>query len=226
MEKTELSNEMLSILFEKAPDVIFLYDQNGNFIDGNKDAEKLTGYKIEELIGKNFLNIDLLVPEDIPRAAKNLRRSLKNERTGPAEYKINRKDGTTAHIEIRTYPFTLDGQKIVMGIARDISERKNVQQKLEKTQKDYKKLIDKASDSVVVTRKGKVLYANDAIAQLVGFDHAEEVIGLHLNSFYHPDYNNQVNEYTQARRRGEYAPSRYQMKIVNRAGESIDVDVQ
>ncbi len=226
MEKTALSNEMLSILFEKAPDVIFLYDQNGNFIDGNEEAEKLTGYKRDELRGRSFLNIDLLVPEDIPRAAKNLRRSLKNERTGPAEYKINRKDGATAHIEIRTYPFTLDGQKIVMGIARDITQRKQIEQKLEKTQMDYKKLIDKASDSVVVARKGKVLYANDAIAKLVGFDHAKEVIGLSLNSFYHPDYNNQLNEYTQARQRGEYAPSRYQIKIVNRTGESIDVDIQ
>lgn len=226
MKITELDKEMLSILFEKAPDSIFLYDELGNFIDGNEEAEKLTGYKRDELRGRSFLNIDLLVPEDILRAAKNLRRSLKNERTGPVEYKIKRKDGAMAHIEVRTYPFTHDGQKIVMGIARDITQRKQIEQKLEKTQMDYKKLIDKASDSVVVTRKGKVLYANDAIAQLVGFDRAEEVIGVALNSFYHPEHANQLNEYTQARQRGEYAPSRYQSKIVNRSGGSIDIDVQ
>jgi len=348
--KTRLSNEIYSILYENAPDVIFVYDQTGNFIDGNMETEKLTGYNKNELIGKNFLNIDLLVPEDIPRAAENLKHSLRGEKTGPTEYMINRKDGVTAHIEVRTYPFIHESQNLVMGVARDIttqkkaendlkkseekyrsfmeasrdgvtvniqgkivyvnprflemsgytwqelsdmsilevtapeyielvknrtrrrqageyvpaqyelellikdgtrlhvefnaalieyegkpasltfirdiSRRKQIERNLEKTQYGYQTLIEQASDAIGVTSDTEFLYANDALAHLLGYEQANEVIGLSPQQFIHPDYRTQTATYTQARRRGEFAPSRYQAKIINRNGKHIDIDIQ
>jgi len=217
---------MLSILFEKAPDSIFLYDQDGNFIDGNEEAEKLTGYKRDELRGKNFLSIDLLVPEDIPRAAENLQETLKNERTGPTEYMIKRKDDTTAYIEVRTYPFVHEEQNKVMGIARDITQRKKYEKTLEKSQTSYKKLIDQASDALVVTSDRNVMYANDALVQLIGYDNVEDLIGLPLRPFFHPDDQKRIDGYTQARRKGDYAPTRYQLTILNRGGKVIDAEIQ
>jgi PAS domain-containing protein len=57
------------LLFERAPDAYYLSDLKGTFIDGNREAERRLGYKREELIGKNFLNLDLLAPGQMSKAA-------------------------------------------------------------------------------------------------------------------------------------------------------------
>jgi len=63
------SEERLKILFDYAPDVYYINDSKGKFIDGNKAAERIIGYKREELIGKSFLKLKLLSISDIPKVA-------------------------------------------------------------------------------------------------------------------------------------------------------------
>ena len=64
--------ERLKVLFEFAPDGYFLSDLKGRLIDGNRAAEVLSGYKKRELIGKSFLKLKLLPPNQIKKAAKLL----------------------------------------------------------------------------------------------------------------------------------------------------------
>lgn len=54
------SKEKFEMLFEYAPDGYYLSDLKGTFINGNKAAEAITGYRREELIGKSFLKLKLL----------------------------------------------------------------------------------------------------------------------------------------------------------------------
>ncbi|GAG53728.1 unnamed protein product [marine sediment metagenome] len=124
------SERRLKILFENAPDGIYLHDLLGNFVDGNKAAEKLTGYKKEELIGKNFLKLNILPANQIPMAAANLAKNALFKGTGPDEFTLKRKDGTFSEVEISTFPVKIQKKTLVLGIARDISERKKVEEEL------------------------------------------------------------------------------------------------
>lgn len=178
---------MLSILFEKAPDAIYLNDLKGTFLDGNEEAEKITGYKREELIGKSFLNLNLLSKRDIPKAVVNLGRNLLGQVTGPDDFTLNRKDGTQVIVEIRTYPFTVDGQKMVMGIARDITQRKQVESELlaetrarEISEERFRRFSESASESFVLFDSDLVfVYINKVGAERLGM-HKDEVIGRHI----------------------------------------------
>ena len=129
-EELKSSEERLRILFEFAPDAYYLSDTNGTFIDGNKAAEELGGYKKEELIGKSFLKLKLLSPAQILKAAKLVAKNALGQPTGPDEFILNRKDGKQVTVEIRTYPMKIKDQKLVLGIARDITERKRADQAL------------------------------------------------------------------------------------------------
>jgi len=84
------SEEKFKGLFEFAPDAYYLNDLEGYFIDGNKAAEELTGYRKEELIGKNFLELNLLPPEQLPKAAELLEKIIKGQATGPTELILNK----------------------------------------------------------------------------------------------------------------------------------------
>ena len=107
----------------------------GTLIEGNRAAEELLGYKKEGLIGKNFLELNLLPPEQLPKAAELLSKNLEGKKTGPDEFILNRKNGETVVVEIRTLPAEIEGQDIVLGIARDITERKQLETSLHEAQK-------------------------------------------------------------------------------------------
>ena len=131
-EELKNAGERLEILFEFAPDAYYLSDLKGTLLDGNRTAEELTGYSRKELIGKSFMKLKLLPPEQLPRAAMLLARNALGHSTGPDEFILNRKDGEPVFVEIRTHPVNIEGKAQVLGIARDISERKSAEQELQK----------------------------------------------------------------------------------------------
>jgi PAS domain S-box-containing protein len=124
----ERAQERLNILFQYAPDAYYLTDLEGTFIDGNKAAEEMTGYEKHELIGQSFLNLNLLSPDELQRAALLLSQNVSGKGTGPDEFALNRKDGRQVAAEISTYPVRIEDQLLILGIARDITERKRAEE--------------------------------------------------------------------------------------------------
>lgn len=131
-EELKDSEERLKILFDYAPDAYYISDLKGNFINGNKAAERLLGFKKEELVGKSFLKLKLLSLTDIPKAAKLLVKSLRGQPTGPDEFVLKRKDKSKVTVEISTYPVKIKERTLVLGIARDITEQKQAEEELKK----------------------------------------------------------------------------------------------
>jgi two-component system, cell cycle sensor histidine kinase and response regulator CckA len=132
------SEERWRFLFEHAPDAFFLHDLEGSFVDGNKAAEELIGYRREELIGRNFLQLNLLPKDGLPRAAERLAQNRQGVATAPEEFTLLRKDQRQIPAEIRGYPVELQGQKLVLAIARDLTQRKEA----EKAQEELKLLLN------------------------------------------------------------------------------------
>jgi PAS domain S-box-containing protein len=134
------SEERLQILFEHAPDGYYLSDLKGTFVEGNAAAERITGYKREELIGRSFLELKLLSAGAMPRAASLLAKNLLGRSTGPDEFTLARKDGTPVTVEIQTHPVRVGNRRLVLGIARDISARKKAEHELRERAKELRAL--------------------------------------------------------------------------------------
>lgn len=123
-EERKNYTERLNIMFEDAPDACYISDMSGNLVDGNKMAEKITGYRKQDLIGRSFFTLNLLAPGQKRKVLGLIARNLKNESTGPDEFKLIKKDGTDFFVEISTHPVKIGGKNLVLGIARDITERR------------------------------------------------------------------------------------------------------
>ncbi len=70
------SREFYKSLFEYAPDSYYISDLEGTFIDSNKAAEKITGYHKNELVGKNFFQLNILPTSEIPKAQQPLEKKI------------------------------------------------------------------------------------------------------------------------------------------------------
>jgi len=142
------SQERFRILFEHAPDAYYLNDLNGNFIDGNKAAEELIGFKKEELIGKNFFSLGILPPNQFQIVMELLSKNIQKMATGPDEVVLIRKDGKPINLEIRTHPVKIGDRAVVLGIARDITERKQVEMALRKSEERFRIAAQSTSDLI------------------------------------------------------------------------------
>ncbi len=141
-EELKSLEEKFKVLFENAPDAYYLNDLEGNFIDGNRTAEKLVGYKREELIGKNLSKFDLLPDKQILIAAELLARNAQGLPGGPIEFTVNRKDGTQVPVEVSTFPVKIKNKTVVLGIARDISIRKQAEKELNEYKEHLEELVE------------------------------------------------------------------------------------
>jgi PAS domain S-box-containing protein len=173
-DRLKTSEERLKVLFEFAPDAIYINDLKGNFIDGNKAAEKLTGYKREELIGKSFLKLKLLSMDQIPKAAALLAKNALRKATGPDEFIMQRKDGTHVAVEISTFPVKIKKQIFALGIARDITERRQAEENIKQLQEYLQLQIDRMPIGLIVWDKDfRVQTWNSSAEKIFGFTEKE-----------------------------------------------------
>jgi len=168
-EELKSSEERLKILFEFTPDAYFVIDINGNFADCNKAAEKLSGYKKKELLGKSFLKLKLLSPDQIPKAVNGLAKIIMGKIRPPVEYTLKRKDGSHVETQISTYPVKIRGRTLATAIARDITERKKAEEKEKQYARSLAFLSNTAMEFVEVPPKSDIYqFIGKRLRELVG----------------------------------------------------------
>jgi len=187
MEETLRGSEKnLKTILENAPDGVYLSDLQGKFLYGNKKAEEIVGYKKEELIDKNFLQLNLLPQEKLATAAKLLALNAAGKNTGPDEFELIRKDGSRAVTEITTTPIKQREKTVVIGFVRDVTERKKAEEVLRESERRYRLLAEKVTDVIwTMDMDLRITYISPSVTRLAGFS-VEEAVGLTVEEFLTP----------------------------------------
>lgn len=159
------SEERLKILFESAPDTIYLIDSEGRFVDGNRAAMELIGFAKDEVIGKSLAEMGLLSAGQLSKAKTNLKKVATGKLSGPNEYALKRKDGTHISVEVRTFPVKIGGKMLTLGIARDITEYKRTEKELLEHQAKLKSLASQLSLTEERERHRLATELHDQISQ-------------------------------------------------------------
>ncbi len=176
-KKPEEIETVFRVLFENAPDGYFLSDLRGIFIDGNRAAEAMSGYKREELIGKNMIKVGLLKAGQISSVVARLAAHALGGKTEPGEFVLTRKDKSSFMAEINGTLVVVEGKKMVLGIVRDVTKRKEMEENLKNSEEELKAIFNSAKDGIaLLDRNGRVVKVNKSLIEIGGIKE-EDVVG-------------------------------------------------
>ncbi|NMB77764.1 MAG: PAS domain S-box protein [Methanomicrobiales archaeon] len=165
------SEELFRTLFNSANDAIFLHliqpdGKPGQYIMVNDVACSRLGYTREELL--TMSPFDVVSLSHIPNIGGITREMQKN---GKATFDAihRRKDGTEFSVEINAHLFDLKGTKMSLSIARDITERKQMEDAIRASEHRLHAIIDGAAIPLfVINRNHEIIYWNRALARYTG----------------------------------------------------------
>ena len=135
-EKAEEASRRLAAIVESSDDAILGKDTNGVIMSWNQSAERLFGYRAQEIIGESVTR--LIPPDRYDEESNILQRIRRGERVDHYETVRVHKDGTSVPISLTVSPIRDRNNKIVgaSSIARDITERKQTEAALRKVRED------------------------------------------------------------------------------------------
>ncbi len=221
LSRLRASEQRWKLLFDAAPDAYYLHDLTGTFVDGNRAAEALTGYAKQELIGKSVLKLDLLVPDDVAKAAEFLERNRQGKGSGPTSYTLKKKDGTLAAVEVRTLPVQVQDQLLVLGIARDVTERKRAEEALRLSEQRFRLgMLNSPIGMAIVAPDGRWLEVNPAFCKIVGYS-ADELLATNFQSITHPDDLDADLERLEALLSGRAQTSQADKRYIHKEGYAV-----
>jgi PAS domain S-box-containing protein len=163
-------------LFEKANDAIFVEDpETGEILDVNERMCEMHGYTREEARDLHISDVSAnQEPFTLEKAAENLGKAMR-EGSHVFEWKNKRKDGELFWVEVSLRRATIGGKERILAIVRDISERKEYEERLEEREELFRRVFEKHSAPMLLIEpdSGEIRNANEAASGLYGYTHDE-----------------------------------------------------
>src|SRR5919202_2903933 len=176
-------------VLDAAFDAIVTITPDGKVRWFNRGAERIFGYRAEEVIGQP---ITLLMPERYRNlCVASLHRYLRTGEArvvgGTTELVGLRKDGSEFPIEMSLGEAHENGDRLFTGVIRDVTERKEVEKVVKESEERFRSLVQNASDIITILEAdGTVRYISPALERVTGYKPEERV---RTNAFgsVHPD---------------------------------------
>ncbi len=176
LEKSAITFEQL---FEAAPDAVLTTDSKGRITRLNAQTERMFGYSRQELLGEP---VEILVPERFRNVHPGHRQHYEEEpRLRPMgaglELYARRKDGTEFPVDIMLSPLPANEGLVVLGVVRDITERRQAEVSVRKSQAMFERLFEGSPDAIVASdQQGRIARVNLQAEKAFGYDR-EELVG-------------------------------------------------
>ncbi len=179
-EALKQSEERFHSLVENAGDAFFIHDLDGRFVDANQWACDSLGYTREELLGLSVADVEMGFD---PAGLLELWGKVVAGTPITLDGAHRRKDGSTFPVEIRLGVFESDGRRLMLALARDVSEREKAQAALRESERRFRQLFEQSVDALLVhDEEGRVVDCNSEACRSLGYTR-EELLELSVKDF-------------------------------------------
>lgn len=170
-EKLNKQKEKFQTLLNLMADPVVIIDKKGKFLEISDKVTGISGFKKEELIGKNFLRTNILTKKSKAILVKNLALKMLGMSVKPYEIEGLTKDRKKLLIEVNTKKIEYEGKQAALVTLSDITSRKKSEQEISNL-KDYTQEIlhSVKSGIVVIDNNLKVLVWNNYMEESYGLE--------------------------------------------------------
>jgi PAS domain S-box-containing protein len=231
-EKLERSETKFRTLFDSSSDAVMLLNEKG-FFDCNDASLKIFGCKTKEEFCTNHPS-DLSPPTQLCGTDSM---TLANEKIAEAmemgvsrfEWMHSRTGGEEFPAEVLLNAMELDGEKVVQAVVRDISERREKEEKLKESEQRFRAVTDAAQDAIImIDGKGNTSLWNPAAEKIFGFTN-KEIIGQNLHKFIPPtslrEEHLRAFSIFQRTGKGDAVGKTLELPAMRKGGEEIEVEL-
>ncbi len=168
-KRMEDANARLAALVESSDDAIIAKDLKGRILSWNAGAERLFGYRADEIIGKP---INLLIPPELREMEEEILKLLAaGERIEQFDTVRLTKDGRSVEVSVTASPIK-DSQGLIIGaskIARDVTERKQAEEAVRRAKDEWERTFDSVPDLIaILDDRHRITRINRAMAEKLG----------------------------------------------------------
>jgi PAS domain S-box-containing protein len=164
------SEEKYRIHFSLSNDIMFHWDNQFRIKGVSPNIQRILGYKPDEIVGKQFHELNVLDPADLEEAMDNAMLLLSGEKVYSSIFRFISKDGARKFGELSEIPIIRDGKVVeVISVAREITERIETLESLREREETAQALLNACTDSLILLDPtGLVLALNNAAARILG----------------------------------------------------------
>jgi diguanylate cyclase (GGDEF)-like protein/PAS domain S-box-containing protein len=186
-QKHLLEQALLRAVMESSTDLVFFKNPLGIHLGCNRTFAASLGYTEDEVVGRH--DRDLFDGDTADRLGQQDRQVLASGKLGRYEHRVTRPEGQSTLYDTLKIPlFDPDAKPIgIVGISRDVTERKTMVDGLRTSEAKLRAIIDYAAIGIILSDHNRVMIeANPAISNMLGY-RREEMIGQSSLSLFHPD---------------------------------------
>ncbi len=197
------SEERLRLLFDQMKDGFYYSTPDGQLLDVNPAMVEMFGYSSRE----EMLNVD--VTRDLyfsPEERKS--QTLDDDKDESGVYRMRRKDGSAIWVEDRgKYKYDEEGKiAFHQGLLRDVTERKTADEKLARSEEQYRDLVENSREMICThDLEGRLLSLNRAAVEVIGYNPMDDGGGKYLSDILVPEFRDQFPDYLAQIRRDGFA---------------------
>jgi len=226
-ETLQASEERFRNIYEESPIGIELYDCDGRLLTVNRACLDIFGVSnIAEVQGFKLFEDPNVTDEVKQRLHKGetVRYEALFDFEKVKKHKLyNTSKSGAIHLNVLITPLGARREKRLAGYlvqVQDITKRKRAEKALEESEQNFRNSLDSSPLGIrIVTAKGELLYANQAILDIYGYSSVEELKSVPTKQHYTPKSYAEHRERAKKRKLGKPVPSNYEVSIVRKDGE-------
>ena len=216
------SEEKFRTIFDRASDGILISEPiTKKFLQGNTAIRSMLGYTKEEI--ESLTVYDIHPPKALPHILDEFEKQVKGQKFLAEDLPLLRKDGSIIYADIGSVNITIGGIQYLVGIFRDITERKQSEAALRESETRYRTLVETSRDLIYTTdRKGFLTYVNPSLEKILGYERNE----LKEKSFAQiadPEFINKARDIFKRSMKGESFPV-YEADLIRKDGTRLAVE--